>query len=213
LLTDFFMVPLVLIPATIAYFRQRNWAKMSWLWCFVPGYIVFINLSFYWVGDGYYLEHMYTPVAVMLALVLVFDLLPHVKTERKTLTILLMIVLARFINIYDSQHQYRVRHEWMHQALQRSAEQGHARVYLPADAVPTATIIDPWGIAYRSLLLSAQQGPEAARTLFVAYPGDDLSRPLAQPNGLQGPFGMYAEDSSLNAVYFRPAPGPYVLLE
>lgn len=123
----------------------------------------------------------------------------------------LSIIVLRLLTIALHHRPFTARVNWLATQME-SAPSTTNRYVLPLDQAPMDTLLMEWGVAYESLLLSAMEHPDSAKTILILpdtgrYP--DLFR-----SDTAFYSGLKAHDlEELNPAYFRLGKKRYVTLE
>jgi hypothetical protein len=160
-LTKYCWLPVIFIGIAVFYVRTAQWKKLVFIPAAVLGYILLINVTYPTAETpGFYIENLYLPVALFLALPLLFDVLPAIRIHRMALPVLLLIMVTGCARIYTTHTAYTARLQWERDFLKQN---GDRKTVAPA-TMPGARVLQmTWGTCYEFLLLSvAEQGKPAS---------------------------------------------------
>ena len=162
-----------------------------------------VNIHFHNGDNQFYLENLYLPLAMFVAVPLVFEVLPGLLPERQMFMALTIITGLQIFHIYQSHRPWTERLHWEQEFLQKTAGLPHRKLLLTDQQVPMDKLILSWGTAYEFLMLSALQHPDSARCILVDEAPERFDTLLAKPALFLGDFRNYSFDE-LPKRYFNP---------
>ena len=128
------------------------------------------------------------------------------------MAILTIIIASRLIIIAQNHQTFENRIVWMEENLRKTTELTTNRLLLLQENAPMELLIQDWGIPYNTLLLTALENPDSAKTLFIHENFDNYKRKdlLDKDNYYLTRFHNQAiRADSLNLNYFRLEKGKY----
>ncbi len=214
---DAFLVPALLLLTIGLLIRQRNWRLLATTIfsvgiLYVLVIIVYEDLNGMHIYDHYH-EHYMQPAILFLVLAFT-DALMRLKLDQRIIAVcmaaIFTISLAK-INTGSEWLAYRQKWELSYLRLMdrlglKKAVAG--RVWAP-EGIWKGSF---WSAGNETLFLSALDGPEKAKTLFLVWDIKDFKEPY-QEKDLVLMDGYAYPQASLPARYFRLNDKPYVILE
>jgi hypothetical protein len=151
-LTKYYWLPILFVVIVVHYSRSGQWRALALFGCSFIGYLALINISYpFNTTPDFYIESLYLPLGVFIALPLIFDVLPHPRTQRFALPLLGLIVLSGCMRLYMLRPLYAARLAYERALLDTWGTQ---KVIVNATAADTAALLMTWGAPYELLLLS-----------------------------------------------------------
>jgi hypothetical protein len=196
----FYLLPLSLAAIIIVYIIKRQWLVLLFVIGSFIGYLLLINITFP-DGDGaaFYMENMYLPLAVMLAMPLAFDVVPLLgKYKRSLMSGMALVLLISLLRIYNGHNIYTARINWERKYL---AENVNKKLIVHGHKVPKDTLLMLWGTPYEfALLSSVEQGRTAS--VIIADDAQNYEYAHAQNKSLITTWDIF-KCSDFNKEYFR----------
>src|SRR5262249_4490090 len=94
---SYYWIPVSIVAIISFYIIKRNWAKLSFFILFVAGYILLINTSYaYADATDSYMENLYLPLGVLLAIPVVFDVLPIIPKSTGYILVALIALTGAY---------------------------------------------------------------------------------------------------------------------
>ncbi len=164
-LGKFVWIPVSLVAVSSLYIYQRKWLSLLLVIAFSGAYVLLVNTTF--SNDmpaGFYMENLYLPLGVMLALPLVFDISPALQKRRLVLPMFGLVAATALIRMYLAHDTYTTRLNW-----QRNFLEQHAGEKLLVAATPPMmdTLIMTWGTPYEFWLLSTTERDSTASIVIT----------------------------------------------
>jgi hypothetical protein len=191
-----------MIAATAAivwvYAARRQYRLLALYLVSVCGYLFVVNTAYPNVDTpAFYLEVLYLPLGLFMALPLVFDVLPAVPPRYATGLVALVVATGCW-RIYATHDVYTARLQWQRNFLQ---QHGHRKMIVDTRSVDTSLLQMTWGTPYEFWLLSTMEGNRSASIIIDTHPRDrqwtDEKRTHLVVNWNIFPY------SELNPKYFR----------
>jgi hypothetical protein len=206
-MADYWLLWLVLL-ANVAYFIwKQNWIKAGLVagWSF--GFVLLVNVPFYEaVGQQFYMENLYLPLAVFAAIPFVFEVLStQTKNDRLATNgaIALGILFAiNLLRIGQAQQIWAAKLHWEQAYLQSTANFPKRKLVLADKDVPMDVLKMSWGSPYEFLMLSSLENPDSARCIIISDDANKFDPQLAEPRLFLGSFKNYPFED-LPQRYFR----------
>ncbi len=174
-LGDYFLLPLTFLAAVVFYFWQKKWYKLLIISSFFLGYLLLVNVSFASGDNRFYLENLYLPLVLFVAVPLAFDLLPYYLAQRQASPVrikwafgMLAILLGiRLWQIGLAHQPWTARLDWERQLLATTAALPQPKIILPESQVPMDKLVMSWGSSFEFMLLSSLENPDQTRLITI----------------------------------------------
>lgn len=201
-LSDYYMVP-VLTVLNAGYFF---WKKQGLLAALVLGaplaFVLLVNVPFHNGDNQFYLENLYLPLGLFVAVPFVFAVLPGLLPPHRQWIPVAAVAAVGLVRIGSAHRPWSDRLHWEQEFLKNTAAQ-HRNLLLTEEQVPMETLVLSWGTAYEFLLLSALQHPDSTRCILVDEASERFDTLLERPRLFLGEFRNYPFDD-LPRRYFHP---------
>lgn len=158
------------------YTHTKNHRKLLLLLVSVWGYWTLITVTqAYCDLTNHYMENLYLPLSIILAVPLAFDLLPALPTHI-TKWLLASVLIIATIRIVSHSTPYRQRRYWQRKVLEQTAQLPNKKLLIKAKDVPKELLLNTlWSSPYEFWMLSSIERPhEPPRSIII----DDGSMPL-----------------------------------
>lgn len=200
--SDYYLFPLLYLFGLVFYFVKKNWLKGGLLLLSPLAYLLLVNVPFH-LGDlQFYLENLYLPLAVFVAVPWVFDVLPGLLPKTKIWIPIALLASLGLFRIYRAHQPWSDRLQWEQHFLEKTKNLSERKLLLTEEQVPMDTLLLSWGTAYEFLMLSALEHPDSARCILVDEASWRFDTLLTQPDLFLGEFQNYRFDE-LPKQYFH----------
>ena len=201
---DYYFFPVLWLLNAGWYLFKRQWLTGLWVSGFPLAYILLVNVPFH-AGDlQFYLENLYLPLGVMVALPAVwshFSMEEGASPGKFIPAVVLLVVAIRLLHIWHAHEPWTARLQWEKTFL---AQHPQPKTLVKESSLPKSLLQFTWGIPYESLLLTALPHPDSARLVFQTPDESPVIDSLARDSQLfLGTFKHYRIDQ-LPQRYFRP---------
>jgi len=193
---DYWLLWIVLATNLAYLIWKQNWAKGALMagWSF--GFVLLVNVPFYEaVGQQFYMENLYLPLAVFASIPLVFDVLSDYSQNnqlaRNGAFVLGILFTINLLRIYGAHQVWSAKLQWEQSLLNSTAKKSQRKLLLSEQSVPMDTLKMSWGSPYEMLILSSLQSPDSARCLIVSDASDHFDTLLTEPKLFLGSFKNY----------------------
>ncbi len=211
---DFLALPVILAALTVFYLRQRTW--LAWLrlglvWSFVAGYVFIINVSNPDYTEATYLENLYLPLTLFVAVPFALELLPALErrwqSRGPTLAagLLALLLLSRLGVVWYRHAPYTAYQQWLKHLLHYTSQFPERKFIMWPDNVDPHRLRAGWpwwASASETMMVSARQSPDSVQTVRVGWDIDQLADAGSHPGVLLGPFETM-NSADLPANYTR----------
>ena len=199
-LRDYYLIPVGVLLNAGYYCWKKNWLKSLLAMLYPAAFVLMVNIPFHNGDNQFYLENLYLPLAVFVAVPLVFDVLPGLFTERGMFIVMPLLVLIQVFHIYQTHRPWTGRQRWEQEFLRQTATLPHRKLLLTDQQIPMDKLVLTWGTSYEFLILSALEHPDSARCIIVDEAPERFDSLLTQPRLFLGEFRNYR---------FEELPGRY----
>ncbi len=203
-LTDYYLFTLLFLWINFFYYKKKEFLKLGLVFAFTLGHLILVNTALPWGPPQFHMESFYRILSIFVIIPLLYDVLPGTQWKKKNspLVILLFIILARIGHIGFEHKAYSDRLSWM-ETLLTSSQQWSGRTFMiKEDEVPLQLVINGWGSPFETLLLSAMEHPDSARSLFIYNNDIDIDAKNKKRETLLTPFSDLPFET-LPQTYFR----------
>jgi hypothetical protein len=167
-LAKYYWIPILFTGITVFYAKTGETKK---LWYFVLSffaYLALVNISYPTAATPeFYIENLYLPLSVFLALPFVFDVLPVLQKKQLAVPVLVLIILSGCCRIYSTHTVYTARLGYERRYLNKY---GDNKVIIKAQQADMDTLQMLWGTPYEFLLLSESERNKPASIIVDAHP-------------------------------------------
>lgn len=202
-LTDYYLLPLLVLLNTGFYFRKKRWLKGLLAVLFPAGFVILVNVPFAKGDHQFYLENLYLPLGLFASVPFVFDVLPALVPERRMWLVLSALVALRLVHIFLTHRSWTERMHWEQAFLKETAALPRRKLILSEKQAPMDKLILSWGTPTEFLMLSALEHPDSARCIAIDENPERFDPLLASPRLFLGEFRNYSFDE-LPHRYFNP---------
>ncbi len=171
-ITKYYWIPLVFFSVVVVYIKSGAWRRLVWFTgCFI-GYLGLINISYHSSATPqFYIENLYLPLAVFLALPFVWDVLPILHRRKLAIPVFALILLTGCIRMYATHPVYTNRLAYDRTLLDKF---GTKKVIAQATSQDTTALILVWGAPYECLLLAAVERNKTASIVLDDNPAQRI---------------------------------------
>lgn len=166
-----YLLPIFLVVIGVYYIRYREWLKLGWILAFSIGYLMLLHISSPKATYRFYAEVNYMPLSIVVMVPFIFDVVPKVRRKALILYLFAGIMTLRLLTITFHHKPYTERLSWIKNQLDLHASAQNNRLLLEHSDEIADTLLMTWGVAYESLLLSAIEHPDSARTMVILPKG------------------------------------------
>jgi hypothetical protein len=199
-LKDFIALPILLLVLSVFYIRQRNvlaWLRLGLVWASVFGYAFIINVSNPGYTEATYLENLYLPLTLFVAIPFALELLPALEgswsKRGPILAIGLLALLFSFrVGVIWYRHTpYTAYQQWLQHLLVYTQQFPERKYLMWPDNVDPYRLRAGWpwwSMATETMMVSARHNPDSVQTVKVGWDMDEMANAGTQPGLLLGPF-------------------------
>lgn len=226
-LNAYYFLAIGLMLVLYANIRQRQWYKLSITTAAFFGYLLLINVSFPNGFHRFYIENLYLPLSIFVAIPLVFDAIPFfVKSWsplyrnldwKKNQTgvpylaswntgaflVLGAAIAIRIGHIGLAHKPWTDRLSWERQFLMETGQLERPKMIIPESNAPMDKILLSWGSAFEFILLSSIDDPDKTRLIMIDEDPKRMQWAAGNPRSIITEWEVwnYAE---LPKQYFNP---------
>ena len=196
-LVKYYWIPILFTGIVAFYIKTKQSKKLLFFVLFFSGYLMLVNVSYPTaITPEFYIENLYLPLSIFLAIPFVFDLLPAIEKYKMATPLVVLIVLTGCVRIYATHTLYSDRLVLERKYLN---DYGDRKVVIKATKADTTQLLMVWGAPYEFLLLSESERHKAASIIIDDKPA---LRTTEQTKVLIVNWNMYRY-SELNPRYFH----------
>ena len=199
---DFALVLPFMIAITGFYIWQKSFLKLLFFVSTTLFFIFIIATSYFDSKDWFYLESQYLPLAVMLAIPFIFDILPNIKNTNLAIGIIVFILIFKILYIFQTHKIYTHRLNYLTELLNKTHKLEGTKFLVSSDNIDEKTLLMPWGSAYETLYISAIQSPDSTRSIYITPELDQILRKTDSRKKFYTTF-QNIEYAELNKRYFN----------
>jgi hypothetical protein len=202
-LTDFYLLPIGFFATEIFYFWQKKWNKLLLFNAFFFAYLLLVNVS---IPDGFhrfYLENLYLPLSLFVAVPIVFDVLPRFgengEWPKWGFGLLALCLVVRLVNIGLAHRLWTARLDWERNFMKENP----GKLLVPESNVPMDKLLMSWGSSFEFMLLSSLENPSDTRLIAIDEDPNRLTWATDRPRAVITEWEMWDYDQ-LPHRYFNP---------
>lgn len=206
-MADYWVLWMVVL-ANLGYFiRKQHWTKALLVAGWPLGFVLLVNVPFYEaVGQQFYMENLYLPLAVFASIPLIFEVLrgkdPQLPLTRCGAILLGILFAINLFRITQAHHPWTERMQWEQDFLNKTSAGSERKILLSEKQVPMELLKMSWGSPYEFLMISSLQHPDSARCILISDAPERYDSLLTRRNLFLGTFKNYPLDE-LPGTYFK----------
>lgn len=194
----YYWIPVCFVVISTNYIIQKAWLKLLLFSSYVIGYLMLMNISYPTIATpAFYIENLYLPMGVFIAIPLVFDVFKNVQNSRITILFFSLIMLTAFVRIYLIHPVYTARLDWERDFLDKHPDQ---KMMIDAKKLDTEKLMLYWSACYEFWLLSTTEYGKTASIIIHEDP-DKIKWTLGHNNAFITNWGVF-KYADLNKQYF-----------
>lgn len=209
-LTDYFFAIVALGLCLLLYLGRGEWMKMGWLLAFFFGYLLLVNVTLPGGVARFYMELLYQPLALFIAVPFALEVLPALVNRRAAIIFVAVICVVRLGMIVGCDDLYTQRIDWQKGMIERLRSEEGNRFLIAERDVPVERLIMTWGTGFESLLLSAALDPARPLTFVI---DENIDRFDRERDDLYHTEWKSWPSSVLTRRYFLLAPSRYRVIK
>ena len=207
--TKYYWIPLISAVVIAVNIVNKDWKKLLFFTGSLIGYLLLVNISYPTKSTPtFYIENLYLPVGLFLALPFVFDLLPVLISKQIAMPVFALIIFTGCARVYMTHNLFTARLDFERAIIK---EYGDKKVILNAKKVNADILQMLWGTPYECLLLSICEGQRPAS---IIIDDDPPHRPWAveQKRSLIVNYNLYPYDQLPRKYFnFRDTTSGYII--
>jgi hypothetical protein len=164
---DYSFLVLFFLINVAYYLKQKKIYNLVLQIAFFVGYLLFINISFNNGDHQFYLENLYLPLVVFVAIPFAYDVYYSNFLKNTQFYIIISVVLLSFIRIYKHSEHWTNRLNWETELLKKTATYPNKKIIINEKNIPKELLVMSWGSSFELLLLSSLEKPENSRCLLI----------------------------------------------
>lgn len=163
-LTKYYWIPVFFFGIVVFYAKTGDRRK---LWFFVSAFLAYfflVDITYPTaVTPEFYIENVYLPLAIFLALPFVFDLLPLLDQKKIAAPLIVLVIVTGCFRVYATHPLYTARLDHERRILDAY---GDRKVLLQATQADADTLLMLWGTPFEFLLLSESERNKPASIII-----------------------------------------------
>lgn len=168
-LTQYYWIPVVFVAISIHYYTVKEWQKLGFFLISFMGYLFLVDISYpNKTTPAFYIENLYMPLSVFLAVPFIFDVLPILLSRKIAIPVMGAILLTGCARLYTTHQRFTNRLDWERSFLK---QHGNRKMIYAANRVPADTLQMIWGTPYEFWLLSTIEQGNTASIIIDDTPG------------------------------------------
>ena len=208
-IAHWYFLPIIWVAVTVFYAMRRRWQPLLLMWAFGIGHLMLLHIASPEHPYRFYAEVNYMPLALYAAIPFLYDVLPAIQNQRLLLIGFAAFLALRIAAIALNHRPWTQRLERLESILAEGhSRTGSSRLLLEETDALKDSLVITWSVPYETLLLSAMQHPDSAKTLLVRRDFSKFEKEIPETGWLLSDFGA-KPDTILNAKYFRLPKGVY----
>lgn len=195
----YYWIPIsgTLILAIVGY--KKQWFKLLFLLCSFVGFVLLVNVSYPTdITHDFYIENLYMPLSLMLALSLVYDVLPKFSRYNLSVILILLICTTGLVRVFIWHKTYDSRVDWLRGYYTQHTDQ---KIVVDNSIAPYNTMLMTWASPYEFWLLSTLETGKTASVNIVENI-EDYRWAQFEKKSFLATWGIY-EYETLNERYFN----------
>lgn len=193
---DYWLLWIVIVACVVFYVSKRFWLKASFVAAWPLAFVIMVNVPYYEaVGQQFYMENLYLPLAVFASIPLIFDVLKEKnqpdQLTKNGVTILGILFTINLLRIGQAHQTWAEKLKWEQTFLEETAKRSERKIVLSEKQVPMQTLKMSWGSPYEFLMLSSLTHPDGARCLIIHDSPERFDSLLTRPRLFFGTFKNY----------------------
>ncbi len=164
----YYWIPIISIINIFTYYKHKKKNELLFFLVFLLGYLLLINISYpTYITPKYYIENLYLPLGLIIALPLIVDVLPLINNRKITNVLFLFIMSTFCYRVYAAHNTYTNRLNWEKNFMYKNIGK---KLIVNTKNVPLDTLIDTWGTPYEFWLLSGSEKLNTASIVILDSP-------------------------------------------
>jgi hypothetical protein len=164
-LHKFYWLPVFFVIITICLLKDRKWLLLILFFSYFLGFLLMVNISY---SDNsvsvFYIENMYMPLTIFIAVPLVYYLLPNIKSESLLSICFIAITVSGIVRIYSYHDNYTKRLDWEMAFLKNHKNE---KLIIDEHNVPMDILMMSWATPYEFWLLSTIHYQQSASIVIL----------------------------------------------
>lgn len=206
-LADYWLLWIVILVNFGYFIRKQYWTKALLVSGWPLGFVLLVNVPFYEaVGQQFYMENLYLPLAVFASIPLIFEVLrgqdPLLPLTRNGVGLMGILFAINLFRIAQAHHPWTERMQWEQQFLAETSAGSQRKILLSEKQVPMDKLKMSWGSPYEFLMLSSLEHPDSARCILISDAPERYDTLLTRRHLFLGTFKNYPLEA-LPKTYFN----------
>jgi hypothetical protein len=191
-LHDYYWLPILWLINLLFFSYKRAFLKAVLCFIFPIFYLLLVNVSFANGDKQFYLEALYLPLAVMVALPFICDVLPFEKQPKWAFGLIAFVLITSLVRINHAHKRWTERLNWEKNILTTQPEK--QKLIIEEKNTPMQLLGMSWGSSYEFLILSALENPDNTRLFIIDEDPKRFEQEAQNGNIFLGEFKNYPLD-------------------
>lgn len=210
-LKDYFLLIICLISLVVFYFIKHNWLKLGLILLYFFGYLVLVNISYPDGAEQYYIENLYLPLSIFVAVPLAFELNQRLKVKYIPILIALLL-LSRVFHIGITSSKYSERIEYLQGIMKETELLPNKKLIIKENPNHVDNLFMTWATSYEFWLLSTiREG--SSRSIIITENPESLRWALPGTNNFITAWGAPNYNQLPNRYFKFEDNSEYVILK
>jgi hypothetical protein len=199
-LHDYYWLPILWLVNWLFFSYRKEFLKAVLCLVFPIFYLLLVNVSFANGDKQFYIEALYLPLAVMVALPFVWDVLSFEKQPKWAFGLISLILITSLVRINHAHKHWTERLNWEKNFCATHPE--NQKLIIDEKDTPMQLLGMSWGSSYEFLILSALENPDKARLFIIDEDPKRFEKEAKNGDIFLGEFKNYPLES-FDKRYFR----------
>lgn len=172
LVQDYYVFLLAYFAVALFFLIKKKYLMILFITISLVGYFTLVNVSYPDGPDQFYIENLYLPATLFLAVPISFDI---IDDKKPWFTIILGIfILIKIFNIYSDHTDYTNRVNYLRSIIEESEIAAEDKIVYREGELDYEKLIMNWGFPYEVWLLSTEE-LNKTKSLALVPKDDDKS--------------------------------------
>lgn len=167
-ISEYYLLPLLALLLIIGLVIQKKWQALAYSLLFVGSYFMIIQVSNYNSESFHFrIESFYTPIVVMLAMVLVYAFFSVAYLNASIAFFCIVSICCFGVRVEKSSALYTSQLQWNKDFIKKHE---HKKLIVDEKYLPSDIILLPWTFTYQTWLISSVEYSKTVSCLSTNDP-------------------------------------------